>query len=376
MLGVQTKNSDSTLREWRRKVLKGIPVRDSRGRVGYMSKECEEELIKKVAEDKHPPLMSEVNNIIKKEAETQKNLFKAKSNEKISGSYLLKKKKKLGIYETNAEQTTFARIAAEEDSRNAMAMAAAVATIVPDIHPSLIMNADATQFNVGGHDEGKVKVAAVRGRPRQQYQVPPVSGRKLAYFIKYYLLIDAEGTRGDPINIIADPCMGPDDFDHYTLKELASSTSRHDTAYIVFMQSRVPNKEFYRWFNETILIPFVEDQREKIPDYDCSKVGFFTLDGENNQIGVYEEIPEIGKIEAAEVITAKPPSSTTHLTQPCDVGNSFRGSKQELKFLDDEEFANHALLPKLDKIFKTQRFKIHDQSQRCQRKRKNPKNVC
>ncbi len=52
------------------------------------------------------------------------------------------------------------------------------------------------------------------------------------------------------------------------------------------------------------------------------------------------------------IAIAKPPSSTTHKTQPCDVGNSFRGSKGQLKMQSDAKVSTDPIMAVLDKIFK------------------------
>jgi hypothetical protein len=330
----------------------GLPYNNFDERVSYLDEKSEIALKEMVEQSERPPPVEDVEKFLVKAAKQQIKTFHVPHG-KITRSYIIKKKKSLKFYDTLADVTTLARDQAEQDIRSAMAFAALCATLCPITPPPLLINVDATQFNVGGQDGGKRKVVVSKNAPRRNLKVlpDPKNKRQLAYYIKYYLLIDAEGTRGDPIYILANELMGVEEIDVYEVRELASSTSRHDTAYVVFMHSRVPNKAFYRWFNKDVLIPFVEDQRSKLKEDAPNKVALFTLDGENNQIEVIEELQEKERVEKAHIIVAKPPYSTTQITQPCDVGNAFRGSKQKLKELKDADFSNHNALPALTEVF-------------------------
>jgi hypothetical protein len=146
--------------------------------------------------------------------------------------------------------------------------------------------------------------------------------------------------------------MPPGDIDVYEQRTLAAGSAQHGTAYVVFIQSRVPNKEFYKWVNKTVLIPCAANQRN-VPEAGEKTTAFFTLDGENNQIGVMEELPEIKSLEEANIIVAKPPASTTHTTQPCDVGNCFRGSKQALTLVKDDDVSQDKNIGRLETMLKS-----------------------
>ncbi len=48
----------------------------------------------------------------------------------------------------------------------------------------------------------------------------------------------------------------------------------------------------------------------------------------------------------------KPPGSSTEITQPCDTGNCFRGSKASLKTISSEDVAdNHYMLKSLRDMY-------------------------
>jgi superfamily II DNA or RNA helicase len=65
---------------------------------------------------------------------------------------------KLDIRTGVAEETTEARAKALEDIRNMISFAAAYHYIVSKVHPTLIINADATQLNVFSNIMNKPKV--------------------------------------------------------------------------------------------------------------------------------------------------------------------------------------------------------------------------
>eukprot|EP01039_Chlorochromonas_danica_P014420 gene14420-16833_t len=115
--------------------------------------------------------------------------------------------------------------------------------------------------------------------------------------------------------------MPPDDIDVYEQRTLAAGAAQHGTANVLEVGEKT--------------------------------AAFFTLDGENNQIGVTEELPEINSLEEANMIVAKPPASTTHITQPCDVGNCFRGSKQALKLVKDDDVSQDKNIGRLETMLKS-----------------------
>ena len=124
--------------------------------------------------------------------------------EEINDQYVRKVKRDEGYSDVVAEVTTVEREEAEKDPRSAFAHAALCAALIPLCDPSMVMNVDATQFNVGSTTNGKARAIKSKNKPRKQYKIHPstLSNRsRLAYTIKYYLLIDAAGTRGPAVNI-------------------------------------------------------------------------------------------------------------------------------------------------------------------------------
>ena len=120
------------------------------------------------------------------------------------------------------------------------------------------------------------------------------------------------------------------------------------------MRSRAANLEFYKWFNNTIMVPFVQLQRttHEIPD---TTVAWYQLDGEQTQINVYNTPEMLGVLHNANIVVGKPPGSTSSITQACDREKLFIGPKTSLKRFTDEDVVNEVIqndvvLKKIERI--------------------------
>jgi hypothetical protein len=110
-----------------------------------------------------------------------------------------------GVKTGMAEETTDARAAGVADQRSTMSFVI-LNKIMAKVTPiPLMLNVDGTQFTVGNTDEGKCK-AKYRGTLKSRpLKVLPQKRNKggLQFFIKFYLLITANGCRANPIYIEA-----------------------------------------------------------------------------------------------------------------------------------------------------------------------------
>lgn len=197
--------------------------------------------------------------------------------------------KNMDIHTGNGESTTAARSKACGSMRNMMSFAASNALMVPLTHPQLILNSDATTFEVGygsATANSKVKYTGKRSECGENLKTEPDKGTSAsitAYFIKYYLLCSAGGCAADPVFCVQDPKMAVGAIDVHEVPGLGVSTV-HSKAYVVFVKTRACNANFYKWFNTTILIPFVQMQRAV---YNINNLAWYQLDGEQAQIDVY-----------------------------------------------------------------------------------------
>ena len=120
----------------------------------------------------------------------------------------------------------------------------------------LILNADTTQFQIGGQKGGKhVHVNNLKSRNASVYSLNVKHQKQsvlLAYFIKYYAIISAGGYLAEPIFIIADKMCKKVKL--YEVKGLGLQTG--GTSFLVFCQTRTANSKL---LNGYALIPFINE---------------------------------------------------------------------------------------------------------------------
>jgi hypothetical protein len=84
---------------------------------------------------------------------------------------------------------------------------------------------------------------------------------------------------------------------------------------------------------EEVLVPFVEKsiQDEGLEE---DSLSWLTLDGESTQINpvMKDRIQQL--LKENNLIVTKPPGSTSSITQPADVGNSFKSIRSNIKSLE------------------------------------------
>lgn len=125
-------------------------------------------------------------------------------SDRTSKRYTEKMKLKVG----NAEQTTDARAVATADNLNAVSVAAARFLMMPLTSPHLAINSDGTSFQTGGGQTELVQVVydpEVHKENNKPLKVLPEKNVSLvAYFVKFYLCINATGSSAPPVYIVAE----------------------------------------------------------------------------------------------------------------------------------------------------------------------------
>jgi hypothetical protein len=93
---------------------------------------------------------------------------------------------------------------------------------------------------------------------------------------------------------------------------------------------------------EEVLVPFVEKsiQDEGLEE---DSLSWLTLDGESTQINpvMKDRIQQL--LKENNLIVTKPPGSTSSITQPADVGNSFKSIRSNIKSLEKTDISNKPL---------------------------------
>jgi hypothetical protein len=272
---------------------------------------------------------------------------------------LWRQEKRLGIASGVGEETTSARVTATSSIFNAVSFAAMNMLMVPLVRVYMICNMDATQFAVGHSSNGRVyvKYHDVDGRPKTLKSQSKRSGI-VAYFVKYFLLIFADGSAGRPVYVVADDNMDAEAIDVHKVTGMGIGVDPASYGYIIFCKTRCCNVKFFEWLNGVYL--FEELQLKKsIHGLGDNDMTWFQLDGEPVQIKVYSDPAMLDRLTTMGVCIGKPPASTTEITQPCDAKHCFLGPKTALKFVNASDLDGMSWLSdKLEAVFRGHEGKL------------------
>src|SRR3989338_8581621 len=207
-----------------------------------------------------------------------------------------------------------------------------------DMQPWQINNFDATQFVVGNVEgvkpTGERIGPKVEGKSAKIRKGPSRTGL-VSFFIKTYVLIDAEGSLGPLVHCIASQDMPEDQIDVHPCGGLGTTRRMTgDPVYIVFAKTRGVNLAFYKWYWSSVVIPFIKSTR--IDHNKPEAQVFVNCDGEDIQIQAFGESSFQDQLEAEKITVDKPPGSTTENTQPLDTGTLFRTVKKLLKSISND----------------------------------------
>ena len=258
----------------------------------------------------------------------------------ISRRSLGRIREKADLVRGNAEQNTDARAAATADKRNSISVAVALQLMTRLTRPELLINADGTVFQTSGGLTNSVKVlynAAAQKSKGTSLKVDAVKGASLtAYFVKFYLCMNATGSTAPPVFILADDHMKESEIDVHLVKGMGIGTDLNADGWVVFAKTRSVNPEFYRWWFTTVFCKFVLDLKIRY-NINNDVVCFFTLDGEDTQLKPMKTADVRMKCEELNIVIGKPPASTTSTTQPCDVGKVFLGAKTKKRHIKSND---------------------------------------
>lgn len=196
----------------------------------------------------------------------------------------------------------------------------------------MIFNWDATQFVVS--EEADTKVVVVKAEHVKDRPLTTEGNGGLDFAVKLYHLHHADGLCASPVFVIADDSMSSEGFDHDIVPRLSHENHMEAFGYLCFCPTRACNITFYRWFVNTVIIPFVLKTRafyrSAYPDGSPMRA-FLTCDGEAKQIEVFQEMEVISAMSTAVVDLGKTPASCSAICQASDASPFFRQAKKHLK---------------------------------------------
>jgi hypothetical protein len=257
----------------------------------------------------------------------------------------------MNLSNKNAERHTAARATAESDIRNLVSFAAANHYMISHVNSNLLINSDATQFQVGGELKKKTQVKVYRGRNTHQQPMktlPSKDENLTAFFIKYYATISCGGYLADPIFIVADENMKTNEIDHYVVSGLGIGPDASNKGYIVFCKDRSLCNTFYDWVLKESILNFIHKIQEA-NELEDDHVTWYTLDRESKQLTPYSSAENIKFLQDNSIEVGKPPGSLTRITQPADAYAFFKSIKTVLRHLNNHA-KNSRLHDKLSSI--------------------------
>jgi len=225
------------------------------------------------------------------------------------------------LTDNNPEETTDAREKGCSSIRNCFATACAYGDQSARVPPALIFNYDATQSTVGDVGQKKVtgkRIGAIKGRKSKKVKKTSFKKGLVNYFVKSVPIFDADGIYGPMVHIHADALMPKGTIDVYECQGIGISMNYVEKAYIVFCHDRSLNDAYESWYQDTIVMPFVESVREMTNLPASHHEAAVNADGEDRQIMVLADENRQRRLVAANIIVDKPSSGTTENVQSAD----------------------------------------------------------
>jgi transposase-like protein len=288
----------------------------------------------------------------------------------ISESTIRRYQKEAGLGTVKAELKTKARLEAEYDIRNAVSNIVMWRCMLEKVKSlKSIINYDSTQYvTTGTPDNVRIlipKEEGIRGERSKGYY-DEETNKTLGIGIKYMCIINAFGDLNPRhIFLVAHKEMEKDAFEVYECDGLGKDSN--SKGYLCFAKTRAGNKAFFEWFTRVALMGEIKRLRSN-RTVDIDSPFMVTCDGEKNQLDAHFLEAVMDEYSALSVMICKLAASTTAVSQACDAGNLFKGSKSMLRNLLKREFEDADLERSIKAILKMHLEKIkkdmtyHDRS--------------
>ena len=168
--------------------------------------------------------------------------------------------KECNIVRRKSQIKTDTRQHTESDIRNAIStiyMFNAICKYVKQSH--LIVNYDNTQYVFSSSTYSLLEVVTNNYVKMETYSTNNDKNfHDIGLDIKLFAIISTSGhICPHQVYVIADNDMSNDAYTVYEIYNLLASTFTGGKAYIMFCKTRAANKNFLKWLNSTILIPYM-----------------------------------------------------------------------------------------------------------------------
>lgn len=162
--------------------------------------------------------------------------------------------------------------------------------------------------------------------------------------------------------------MPADEMDVHKVPGLGAGVETNSNGSLVFCKSRTLCHKFYHWLIPNIIIPYIDNIKNN-KNLDEDRICWFTLDGESKQIVPMMEANSHKLLKDNNIVATKPPGSTSHVTQPADVGKIFKAIKATLPTLNDSDNLDIDLKNEIVSAIETHESKIGKKFLPAQRKK-------
>lgn len=357
-----------TLKSWvqRHKTVSSIQAHGGRKKI--FDETAEAEIRSKVTDGIYQPRVTTMKSFLVDQAgKTLEREGNSAIQANVSKQTRLRLMDRLGVKVVGAEKMTNARDQATRDIYTYVTFAAMNNSLVVrgGVKADLIFNFDGTSHTVGGSGGDDDKVWIIPEKKKKEVEVikKPSCGVKTdpgakgdqeftKYTIKQVILMSAAGQQCDPVFILADPNLTPEECCIYPVKGLGVGTNFDNLGNVVIMNDRSGNREFYRWLILDVLVPWID----KIRDYyelGIEKTAYVNFDGEDVQINPMFDEDIVQLLKEKNIQLGKVPGSSTQNTQAADAGHVFISIKTTNKGLNDHSVKHQTpLIDRLTAVFK------------------------
>jgi len=275
----------------------------------------------------------------------------ANGSNEICGRTVSRQFKKFNLKCVKPQRKTQARIRNEYDMRNSYTMIAMVYAFAEFLDPNMLFNWDATQFAI--ERDGVTDVLVLKS---EVDCIPPTvkSSGETGIAIKYIHFHNSAGDIAPAVYLIADDSLSANEIVCQSIPGLGNGTELGSLGWLCMCKTRQANCEFYKWFAQTIVVPFVRDSRRicdsKNPDGSDMRA-FVTCDGEEAQIRVFQEDCMLALFRDALIDFGKTPASCSAICQSSDVSSFFKAMKTSVSNVQDQLWQNASLAKKIKAFF-------------------------
>ena len=205
----------------------------------------------------------------------------------------------------------------------------------------IYLNLDATAFELGAiSDRTNTANVWVTKETKQQFdnsssglQTRKTGDHDTGVFAKHLTLVNGSGRSAPFVFILANSSLEKGEFVCEPVQDLG--TDRNPKGYIVVAHSRNPSAEFYKWYYNEILLPFVQSLRKAYrygvdgKNVECPFA--LWIDGEHNQLKPLLDTEMNKAMHEKGVHVFKGPGSTTNITQMLDTSPIFKNAHAKMK---------------------------------------------